>query len=640
MNGEGEKSKLEELNESLNSPHYNAPDDYRSGLEKESEVEVKESFDSPELDEMLKQDRRQTENHPVMRKLFTFALIFFMAAVAVAAYVYFGGSNLISSKNVDISVVGPVSVSAGETVEMGITITNKNNADLTEVNMVIQYPEDTRSAEDAGEALDRVKVALGAIPAGSDASHTARAALFGQKGDIKTITIDIDYRVKGSNATFTKEKVYEVSIGSSPVTMTVTQPPSVSSGDIFTTTLTILANSSEILKNVLVKAEYPYGFSVADSAPEAILDNNVWALGDLAPGDKKTITIKGVLAGEDQEERTFRFYSGVASLNNQKSLETPLAFLSQTVGINRSSLGLSVALNGDDSASYVAPSGRLIQGNIKYKNNLPDAILGGRIEVKLGGAVLDKFSVRAQNGGFYNSTSNSIIWDSSNNPALSFLGPGDNGQVSFSFSALSSLPAGTRNSEITLSTNFSAKPQNSDSREILNSTSVHSVKVASEVVLNARSLYTRGPFKNSGPVPPKAETETTYTIALDLGNTQNDILEPKVSMTLGPNVTWLGKTDPSNEKVSYDEHTNTVTWTPDSLVSGAGFSAPGKEVFFQVSLTPSIGQVGVSPTLVQAIEFSGKDAFTGTEVRLSEPAVTTRINTDPSYVQGDETVVK
>lgn len=636
-----EKSRIDKLNESLYSrTSYEAPNDNRRGIESSDSHIVSEDFNSPDLDTMLKYDRRKTENHPVMKKLFTFALIFFVAAVSVAGYVYFGGSNLISSKNVDISVSGPISVSAGEPIEFGIIVSNKNNVNLTVVNMVIRYPENTRSANSVDEPLDRDKVSLGEVAAGSSVTHTARASIFGQKGETKSIIIDLDYQVKGSNATFTKEKIYDVNIGSSPVTMTVSSPPSVASGDIFTTTLTILANSSEILKNVLIKGEYPYGFALVDSDPKAVLNNNIWRLGDLSPGDKRVITIKGRLMGENQEERTFRFYSGVASLTNENTFDVPLAFLTETVGINRSSLGLSLRLNGSDADSINSARGKNIQGSISYKNNMPSSVLEGKIQVRFSGESLDEFSVLPQNGGFYNSTTNTITWDSRDDLNLASLAPGEGGSLSFSFAPLLSPSSGTANSEISLSTTFTASPQNTDSTENLTAVYTNSVKLSSEVTLGVRSLYSRGPFKNSGPIPPRVEKPTTYTIALDLSNTENDISDSKVTMTLGPNVTWLNKVSPTTEKITYNKNTNTITWDSGTISAGAGSSVSGKEIFFQVSLNPSIGQIGNAPLLVQSIEFTGRDSFAGTNIHTTIPDITTRISTDPSYSEGDEVVVK
>ncbi|KND48478.1 MAG: hypothetical protein AB200_01970 [Parcubacteria bacterium C7867-005] len=636
-----EKSKVGALDESLYSrTRYKDPSDSRVHMNPDEPTDIPPDWQGRELDEMLLHQKKDTEGHPIMRKFFIFAVIFFVIATGLAAFVYFGGGNLVSSKNVEISILGPVSVSAGDPIELGVTILNKNNADLTSVNMFIDYPEGSRSAEDSNINQEDKRLPLEEISSGREIVINEKAILFGQKGDVKEIRISLSYKVKGSNATFTKEKVYEVNINSAPVTMTIERSPSVASGEVFTTTISVVSNSNEILKGILVRGEYPYGYSVVESVPKAVLSNNVWSLGDLAPGDKRTVMIKGVISGENEEERTFRFYTGLGSSDNPEKFTTPITALSETVSINRSSVGLSVRLNGDTSNPYVAPGGKSIQASVSYKNNLPSNIQNAKVQVKLAGNILDKFSVKAQNGGFYNSVDNTITWDKTSNSKLSTIGPGDEGEVLFSFASLPSASGSQKNSEITLTSNFSAEPQSRDTSLNLVATKNNSVKIASEVALSAKAVYSRGPFQNTGPVPPKAEAETTYTITMNLGNTRNDVYNPKVVATLGSNVKWLGETSPETETITFDETTRIVTWQATTLLSGTGFSAPGREISFKISLTPSIGQIGTTPILVQGISFSGTDAFTSESMSVNAPSVTTRINSDPTFVQGDELVVK
>src|ERR1035437_553128 len=225
-------SELSKLNESLYSrTRYHDPGMARSKVEPKDEPAVGEAWKTRGIEEIIKSDNRKPENHPVMKKLFVIALVFFVLTLCFSIYVYLGGSNFISSKNVDITILGPVSVSAGEV--MNVNIKNNNNADLTNANLLIEYPDSTRSPSDATVPLVREKVPVGTIASGGEYNYVAKAIILGQKADIKEVKVSIDYGVKGSNATFTKEKLYDVSIGATPVTMTVDEPPTVVSGDTF-----------------------------------------------------------------------------------------------------------------------------------------------------------------------------------------------------------------------------------------------------------------------------------------------------------------------------------------------------------------------------------------------------------------------
>jgi hypothetical protein len=105
-------------------------------------------------------------------------------------------------------------------------------------------------------------------------------------------------------------------------------------------------------------------------------------------------------------------------------------------------------------------------------------------------------------------------------------------------------------------------------------------------------------------------------------------------------VKWVGSKSANPEDVSYDAASNTVTWNLGTLSSGTGFSNALREIEFQVSLTPSLSQVGTTPTLVSGITFTGFDTVAGKDLTLTAPSLTTNMPSDPAFIQGDGIVVK
>jgi hypothetical protein len=192
MNEEG-KSRVEGLKENLYSrTKYHEPTDERRRVSTDEIVDVEEKWDSPNLDEMLTHDRRKPETTFFMKKVFITALIFFLSALALAVYAFFGGANFISSKNVDIKILGPVSVSAGDVLELSIVVANKNNADLEVANLSVQYPQGTRNAEDPSESMTYLREDLGAIRAGREATYNAKAIIFGEREEVKEVKVTVD----------------------------------------------------------------------------------------------------------------------------------------------------------------------------------------------------------------------------------------------------------------------------------------------------------------------------------------------------------------------------------------------------------------------------------------------------------------
>lgn len=636
------KSKIEDLNERLNSrTRYRNPLDKRSPVKEFESPSVEEKWQTPELDEMLKHERIPPKISHFMKKVFIFAFLFFIAAIGVAGFVFLGGANFVSSKNVDIGVLGPTAISAGEVLELGVTISNTNNADLEFANLSIQYPQGSRNPDNTAESLTYTKDNLGIVGAGAETVRNMRVVLLGFSGEIKEIKLSVEYKVKGSNATFYKDKVFEITIGNAPITLTVESPRSATSGESFTTVLSVTLNSTDVLKNVVLKAEYPYGYSVIDATPSAAIDNNLWILGDLPPGSRKTVSIRGQLIGENMEERTFRFYVGVSD-GGSASSNLKILIVSQldTVVIDRPSIGLNVLFNGKNVPTYIAPAARPISTSVRYQNNLPDKLLNPRLEVSLSGAVLDKLSVTAGSNGLYDSGSSKIVWNLTNNFGLSELAPGEGGQVILRFSSLpsSSLPAGAH--DVTLNFSIMGIPVDAVEQSPVVVNETRTVRISSQVNFSSEVLRSLGPFANHGPIPPKVGVETAYAAVFSVDNTRGDLVDAKVTASLGQGVSWLGASSFTSEDISYDSLSNTITWNMGMLSSDTGFSSATRELAFQIALTPSLGQIGTAPSLVTGIVFSGRDALTGNMVTVNNSPLTTRLTSDPAFIQGDDIVTK
>lgn len=635
-----EKSKFETLNDSLYSrARYKVPGGTRSRVEPLETPDVAENFQSPQLDEILARERVDSGPSPFMKKFFTFSVLFFIATIVVAGFVFFGGANFISSKNVNIEVVGPTQAAAGEVIELGVTIENGNNSDLETATFSVQYPSGSRDPQDSSKNLTFTREELGVVGAGDEAVRNIRLMIIGATAEVKEIKFSVEYKVRDSNATFYKDKIYPITIGSAPLTLNISAPEEVDSGDNFTTTALVTLNSTEILKNVMLRAEYPYGFSVVSANPAAAAENNVWALGDLTPGASKKVEITGRLVGENQEERTMRFYVGVGESGSiNPNFQTVILSSQNTITIDRPSVTLQATFNGEDTPIYTAPAESGIVAIVRFQNNLPEKLLNPALQVHFSGQALNKSSVLVQNGGSYNSSSNRISWNVVNPQGVSELSPGQSGTVSFNFSALPDITSSNAEREIDVELTLTGV--RADGTGPLTISETRTIKVASQVSLSARANHSLGPFQNTGPTPPKVGTETTYGIVLSAGNTQGSLSDAKLTARLGTNVKWKASHSSGSENISYNESTNTVTWDIGDLDSGTGFTTSNREVAFQVGLTPTASQIGSAPTLVTGIVLSGHDPLSGRDINVTNIPLTTRLTSDPAFIQGDDIVVR
>ena len=584
---------------------------------------TKPSFDiSPEA--MTK------KNNSFFNKFLLWSLAFFFVSLGIALFIFFGGINMISSNNVDVKIIAPSSVSSGEELLVTLSFVNGNRADLEDVTLFIDYPIGSQAVGAGGKNLTHESIPLGTITKGSIKDYTTRSLLFGEKDAIKTIIFRLEYKVKGSNAVFSKEKNYTVVIGSSPVLLNVDYPKELTSGKEMTLTVDVTSNSSVVIKNSLVKVEYPYGFTYKSSNMSPVRDNSIWNVGDLKNGDKKTLIIKGILVGQDLEDRSFRVSVGNREEGTVSDLDTTLAATVLTVGIRKSFFDLVVVTDSGGAPSVQ----RSIPISIKWQNTLPDKVVNNNVEVTLGGNALDRSSVSVSNGGFYKSVDNTIVWDKNNNAELLSILPGAGGQVYFSVTSLNqSQIRSVRNPHIDIGIVMMGDRSGIDVVPI-SSTKDITIKIPSTLTLSGKNFRNTGPFSNSGPVPPKADQETTYTITWTLTNTTSDLKDTVVKTSLPNGVAWKGETSPTGERISYDPDSNTVSWNAGNISFGAGFTNSPREVSFKVGITPSVTQVGSNPILTTEALVTANDTYAEIQIKTSAGAVSTE-SSDQGFKIGD-----
>lgn len=635
MEPNSEESSIERLKRNLYSRNERlVPKEKRTpvaphDLEVRSDWGTNPSFElSPEA--MVK------KNNSFFNKFLLGSVVFFTLSLGVAVFIFYGGLNMISSNNLDINIVAPSSISSGEELSASLSVVNGNRTDLEEVSLFIDYPEGVESVGEDNKNLAHDKINLDTIPKGKSSDYTIRALLFGEKDAVKTFSLRLEYKVKGSNAVFSKEKTFDVSIGSSPLIMDVVYPKEINSGQIVTLTINMTSNSSVPVKNTLVKVEYPYGFTYKESNIKPYRDNSVWNLGDLKNGDKKVITIRGVLIGQNLEDRSFRISSGSQSADNSKDFDTPLATGIFTMGIRKSFFDLDVSAGQNN----VSAAGQYIPVVIKWQNTLPDKILNGHIEATLSGTAFDRNKVTASGGGFYRSVDNTIVWDKNTTTNLTSVLPGDTSQVSFTLTSFGDLTSGklVKNPHIDVHVVITGDRSGTDTTPVSSEDDL-TIKIASTLGIKAKTQRDGGPFTNTGPVPPRADKESTYTITWTLSNSTNDVKGAVVSATLPVGVAWKAEMSPSSEKIDFSPDTRVVSWNVGNVSAGIGYAYAPREVSFKVGITPSLNQAGSEAQLVGESSATATDTYTEQLINASAAQATTRY-ADATFTPGKEIIQK
>ena len=639
-----DRSRIEELKKSLYS--RTAPDvrTRRKLHFSDSANEVQKTWDGTPDAAPVATLTHQYEDHSMsfFTKILIGSILFCIISVGIGAYLFFNGANLISGDNIEITISGPVSIPGGEPVSFDVQAVNKNSIALDAVDMTVDFPAGTIDPQNPSQELKTYHQLIGDLTPGASSHQKVSAIIFGEENMQKQIDVTLTYQVKGSTSLFTKKKSYDVLINSSPITASITTLNEVTSGQEFDMKVSVKSNSQQILKNIILKGSYPFGYTFISADPTPLSDGATWKIGDIPSGSERDITIHGKLQGSDADSRVFHFVVGTQSSNDSNSIGTQYVATEQNITIQKPFVSVNMTIGTDSgTADHIAQFDQPQTVDLAWTNNLSVPISNLQIVAKISGGAYDKSAV-SSDSGYFRSVTDDIVWSQQTNPELATVNSGDTGHLRFVIIPRdkSTLSNQITNPKLTFNVSvLSDRTQENNVASNLTSVAVRNIRISSKATLSGRIVRSIGPFTNTGPVPPKAEQATTYTVMWTINNTANVINNAKVSATLPPYVTWLGAVSPSTEAIVYDKNSGLVTWTPGSVPAHTNNTSLKKEVAFQISLTPSVNQVHQYPILINQAKLSAVDSFTNIKLESIQDNLTTRFSTDPTYKTEQATVV-
>jgi len=560
---------------------------------------------------------------------FIFAFLFFFISLSIAGYFFLYGGNSVSVDKISVDVLGPSTIAGGDAVPLSLTITNKNATAIENATIEITFPSGTRSADNVLNAYPRYTENLGTIASGMSITRSVKAVVFGGMGQAIMLPISLSYSTADSNAVFVKKTSFQLAVSSTPLSVSVDAPAEVTSGNPFTFVLTVRSNATVPMDNVVLSGSFPFGFSPISSSPT--LSNSSFLLGTVNPGTSKSVTLTGTLQGQDNEQRVFHFTLGTSNSAQNQALAVTYMTQDSTVSIMPHFIDTTLALNGNTAANVVTVAGTLQNATVSYSNKLSTSIQNAVVSIAISGSGIDYNSIKTSNG-FYRSSDRTIIFSRDTDPSLATLVPGASGVGTFTFLTL---PLGELSSSPSINFSISASGTRIGETNVLEqmSTSViKTVKIVTAVTLSNSALHTSGPFSNSGPIPPIAGQDTTYTVVWKVQNQGSAVAGCTVTTILPSYTSYTSKTS-GDGSFSYDSTSHVVTWNCGDLKQNG--NAQG---LFQVAINPSTSQKGDAPALTGKASFSGYDRFAGVNVSATANPATTATVGDSGYTNGNATV--
>lgn len=621
-----------------------------------------------------------------LKGLLIAAAAFCVATLGFFIYTFTLGSHSFffqASSNIDIIVSGPPEVVSGTVTQLQIAITNRNSAPLELAELVITYPDGTRTtATEARETCNSIeldpetgvvkseRICLGTIPAGVTQQGTIKPIFSGASMSRAKMKVELQYRLQGSNSIFTAASEYEVAFKTSSLALSVTGNKETIAGQSLQFTIAVASNASTVQKGIVLHVDYPFGYTFKSAAPAPATPGN-WLIGDLLPGQTKTIQLTGTMTGLPGDARVFRISAGTRDSTATSTLGAIFAEESYRLKISDSFLKLVIQVNTDQdpesSSSTFAPDlpstpyatpGSLVNVTIRYTNNLSNKIDNAIVVAKLAGTMIDGTTVRVSDG-IYRSSDGVVYWDQTTSRGrLAEIAPGASGTLTFTFQVPSNAAEGV-SPHVDISVNAAGKRlDQSGVPQSLQAAAVQKLLIASNLTFTAQGLYYANPLASSlgdlGPIPPKAEIETAYAILFSITNTTNKITGATMTARMPAYVRWLNVYGPASERVTFNQSDGTMTWEIGDIAPNVGVNGTNpRQSAIGIGFSPSTAQIGQTPVLMQDIVLTGTDAVTGQQIRLTAaPNITTNLfqvaksasnlttASDTGFSSSDATVVK
>lgn len=636
INPRKKSRSLDELEQDLYNPALTPEQRPRRKIH-DRDIHLEQDFNESEYDHLLHGRPKFQLPTSLFKKIFFGVLGFFIVSVLIFSLSLYQSRTSVSGELIAMEIIAQPFVDGGEDLALQVRIQNFNEQTLQLPDLVISYPRDS------GINAERtfLRRSLTDVANQQRITEDFNLILFGQAGDIREIEATLEYRIEGSSSIFIKEVSHEVIIRSTPTELSLVAPNTVVRNQEVKLVFEVSSNSITRVNNTVLKVQYPQGFEFIRSNIPSDFNNNTWTF-DYLSEEPDSIEIIGRLSALEGQSRSFTAQFGRQNPLNKNQIETVFNAITHTVDVQRSFIDVDLVINNISENESTLRGGGTMNVVLRYTNTLNEALENVIITLNLEGDLYDTNRINLQNG-FYNSSRKAIIFDQTTSERLRLVQPGQGAEFRFTLYGKDLVGTGgvLTNPSLEMTADVEATRPNGNNEKAA-AVSRHMVRANSDIAVLTKTQHAEGPFDNAGPMPPRVNMPTNYTLVFSITNSSNNLTNAELSTFLPPYVEWMNIVAPSIERtnINFDATTRKLTWRLGEVTAGLGVgTSQPRQLSVQVTLTPSVSHLGNAVDMTQDIVLIGTDAFTGTELSYRKTPLTNRLQ-NTSVVGYDGRVVQ
>lgn len=598
----------------------------KSNPEKEEAKDAKENdLNSRQnnKEEVAPQSSLEKPEEEGMGKMFKYALIVLGALIIIVGGFYFYVRYKQASfdqEKVEIEYEGDKNIKSGERTSVVLNIKNQNRTSLEKTQLKVSYPDEFKPLqedfmEEAGS--NSFKINPGKIEGYESKQYKLEFDVYMPKGNQVYLDSVLTYEPSNFSSFFEEKNYYAVDVEDSVLDFSLVSEREVAKGELAILRFILENKGNRNLKNLKLNLNAPENFKIQESDFQES-EGEVFEIGAIDAGEEKVFELKGSLEGQEEEIKNF-----IATIEEAQKEEL-LTLTDDDEAIKIIPPRVDLKQNIANKEELIADPGEFIDYEISFTNNsgkpLTDLILKQNINNT---GIINEKEINPGDG-YYDGEKKQIVWKASDVPDLKYLNPGETGSVSVDIPVRDDYEIwDEEDKNITFSTQAQIDSLNIQSDLVENKT-IYSqekeFKVSTQLDLDVNIAHESDIFENKGPFPVNKQEETEFTVNVKVNNSYNNTRDFRAYLTLPTGVNWKDNFKKTRGEVDFNERTNELSWTIDSVDFATGHLNSPEELSFQIGFRLSEAQRQSSSRsirLINNLDYQGIDSFIDRKIEES-----------------------
>lgn len=521
-------------------------------------------------------------------------------------------STKVTVEEVALNITGPAQVPIGESATYQISYTNNDKAPFTKTQLQVRWPANFVIEKTEPQAAADGTWTLGALPKGQSKTVTVSGKFWGDVGSEQSVRAFLNYIPANFSSEFQKVTVQAVRLQTSPLSLTLVPPASVSPGNPAAYSFTLKA-ATGTWSNVALSVEPGFDFSKKEAAPVAdTIEPYRWTFKSIT--STQTVVLTGVYAANPEATNQVMLARLLYWPVKGEGEPVVLAIASSSVPVAEAPLQATVTVNNANDKTGAVP-GDTLSASVTVKNSSQTAMPHVRVRLSFDAPSYQQKSLLnwakiedAKDGSITaeqitaDRRRGSVTWTEKQVAELASLKPGQSVMFDVSVPVRSGTETSLENYPGEgIEVVADAQYDTATAPVIVRSNAV-AVTLYSDTALDVRTETTTS----------EAGLEQKKVTWL-LTNSFHELANVTAEADLYGDVSWQSGTVPVG-KVAYDETKKKLRWTIESLPTNVDSAA----LTFSITINkknPSQSQ------LVSKVTLTGTDTATKGQVQVIAAAV-------------------